>query len=208
MSNLTHKQELFIHEYLVDFNATQAAIRAGYSQKTAGKIGTENLQKPAISAAIRAGVDELLGKTRLTAERVLLEQVRLALSDMRDFMTWGASGIRMRDSEELSDDAAAAISEVSETWNPETGTRTRKFKLHSKQPALDTLAKYFKLIGSDASGAGLQVNVNVDARQQEGPDLSVLTDEELDAYRDTLHKLKSSSSERSGARASVFPSRN
>ena len=49
---LTAKQKRFCDEYLIDLNATQAAIRAGYSAKTAGAIGTENLQKPSIKAYI------------------------------------------------------------------------------------------------------------------------------------------------------------
>ena len=49
---LTPKQAAFVAEYLVDLNATQAAIRAGYSAKTAGSVGAENLSKPEIAAAI------------------------------------------------------------------------------------------------------------------------------------------------------------
>lgn len=52
MAKLTAKQRRFCDEYLIDLNATQAAIRAGYSKKTAGKIGGENLQKPEIKACI------------------------------------------------------------------------------------------------------------------------------------------------------------
>lgn len=48
MAKLTAKQQRFCDEYLIDLNATQAAIRAGYSKKTAGRIGTENVQKPVI----------------------------------------------------------------------------------------------------------------------------------------------------------------
>ena len=49
---LTPKQQLFVEEYLIDLNATQAAIRAGYSKKTAQVIGAENLSKPMVAAAI------------------------------------------------------------------------------------------------------------------------------------------------------------
>jgi phage terminase small subunit len=49
---MTAKQSAFVGEYLVDLNASQAAIRAGYSEKTAYSIGQENLRKPEISAAI------------------------------------------------------------------------------------------------------------------------------------------------------------
>ena len=55
---LTAKQQRFCDEYLIDLNATQAAIRAGYSQKTAGVIGTENLQKPYIKEYIEKRMAE------------------------------------------------------------------------------------------------------------------------------------------------------
>ena len=58
---MTTKQELFIVEYLKDFNATQAAIRAGYSENTAYSIGQENLNKPEIKEAIENKINEVLG---------------------------------------------------------------------------------------------------------------------------------------------------
>lgn len=68
---LTPKQSLFVKEYLVDLNATQAAIRAGYSEKTAGVIGLENLGKPLISEAIKEQLDKRMNKVDITAEYVL-----------------------------------------------------------------------------------------------------------------------------------------
>ncbi len=65
-SNLTAKQRRFVEEYLVDHNATQAAIRAGYSEKTAYSIGHENLKKPEIAAAIAAGQARLRRKTEVS----------------------------------------------------------------------------------------------------------------------------------------------
>lgn len=56
--SLTPKQQRFCDEYLIDLNATQAAIRAGYSKKTAGAIATENLQKPNLKAYIQQRMDE------------------------------------------------------------------------------------------------------------------------------------------------------
>ena len=78
MLKLTPKQLMFCKEYLIDLNATQACIRAGYSKKTANRIGTENLSKP----VIREEIDRLKAirekKIGLTAEKVLedIERVR------------------------------------------------------------------------------------------------------------------------------------
>ena len=68
---LTAKQRTFVEEYLVDLNATQAAIRAGYSAKTAGSVGNENLQKPDIAAAIQEAMDKRSERTEITADYVL-----------------------------------------------------------------------------------------------------------------------------------------
>lgn len=68
---LTPKQELFVKEYLVELNATQAAIKAGYSKKTAEVIGFENLRKPKIQAAIQAAMDQRAERTKITADYVL-----------------------------------------------------------------------------------------------------------------------------------------
>ena len=82
---LTAKQERFVAEYLVDLNATQAAIRAGYSPRSAAIQGWENLRKPEIAAALAVGKRAQLQKVGLTAERVLEECGRVAFSDMREF---------------------------------------------------------------------------------------------------------------------------
>lgn len=68
---LNAKQEAFVREYLVDLNATQAAIRAGYSEKTARAIGAENLTKPDIASAIQEAMDERSKRTEITADYVL-----------------------------------------------------------------------------------------------------------------------------------------
>jgi len=68
---VTPKQQRFVEEYLKDLNATQAAIRAGYSQKTAKEIGAENLTKPHIAAAVKKAMGKRSKKTGITAEKML-----------------------------------------------------------------------------------------------------------------------------------------
>ena len=68
---LTPKQEMFVREYLIDLNATQAAIRAGYSVKNADKIGSELLGKTGVKAAVQAGMDARAEKAGVSAEYVL-----------------------------------------------------------------------------------------------------------------------------------------
>ncbi len=68
---LTPKQNIFVAEYLVDLNATQAAIRAGYSKKTAGQIGDENLRKPQIAKVIQGSMSQRAERTEINSELVV-----------------------------------------------------------------------------------------------------------------------------------------
>ena len=85
-TKLTPKQERFVQEYLVDLNALQAAIRAGYSKDTAGAIGHENLKKPEIQAAIAKARQEQQERTQITADSVVKEVALIAFADPRDLV--------------------------------------------------------------------------------------------------------------------------
>lgn len=81
---LNPRQQRFVDEYLLDLNATQAAIRAGYSAKTAGAIGEENLKKPEIAAAVKTAVDARAERTQIDAEWLLVRLAEEAQADVND----------------------------------------------------------------------------------------------------------------------------
>lgn len=168
--NLTPKQQLFCREYLTDLNASQAAIRAGYSKATAGSSGFTLLQIPHVQAEITKLRDRLMRRTEISQERVLEELRRIAFSDPRRVMSWGPNGITLIDSTSLDDEDAAAVAEASET-KTESGGSVR-IKMHDKLEALDKLARYLGLFVADRSAAlpnaTLRVIV-VDAGQQTPP---------------------------------------
>ena len=74
---MTPKQEAFVREYLIDLNATQAAIRAGYSERTAGSVGNENLKKPEIAAAIAAAQQKVAEKAEMTVDQHMTDLKRI-----------------------------------------------------------------------------------------------------------------------------------
>ncbi len=138
------KQAKFVKEYLVDFNATQAAIRAGYSERSSSRIGPELLGKTWISDAVNHGRAVLAKKLDISAERVLNELARVAFSDMRNYVQIGSGGsLRINDPKDLTEDQTAAISEMSETTSEHGGSL--KFRLHDKIRALELLGKNLKL---------------------------------------------------------------
>ena len=139
--DLNAKQAMFADEYLIDFNATQAAIRAGYSAKTAAVQGFGLLRKPNIQAIISAKQKELAHKAGITRERIIAEAGRLAFSDIRNIFDKDGN---LKAIHELDDATAAAISgvELVVSGNGDDVTMTKKIKLWDKNSALDKLLKH------------------------------------------------------------------
>ncbi len=145
-SQLTDKQQRFVEEYLIDLNATQAAIRAGYSEESARSIGCENLTKPDIQSAIAESRAMLSIAAQVTQERVLREYAKLAFLDIRK--AFDDEG-NLRPIHELDDDTAAAISgiEIDVKSTEVDGTtlnssRIHKLKLSDKKAALDSIGRH------------------------------------------------------------------
>ena len=153
MPRLTPKQARFVEEYLTDLNATQAAIRAGYSDRVSSEIGYQLLQKTSVQSAIDACQRERSARTGVTADRVVQEIARVAFSSLRDVMTWGPSGAKVRPDNEITADAAASIAEIAET---NTGV---KVKLHNKVAALEQLAKHVGLYNDRATAPAAETVV-------------------------------------------------
>ena len=146
MNDLTPKQARFVDEYLVDLNATQAAIRAGYSAKTAAAIGSENLKKPEIAAAIAERQAKVAEKAGVTVERIVAELAKLGFANMADYMGVGADGLPALDWSKLTRDQAAALVEVTvdhiARGEDEPTISRVKFKLADKRGALVDLGKH------------------------------------------------------------------
>lgn len=158
---LTPKQARFVEEYLLDLNATQAAIRAGYSAKRADAIGFENLRKPGIAAAIEAAKSERSQRTQVTIDRVVQELARLAFFDARKLLADDGTPLPLS---ELDEDTARAIIgvDIARIGNGEVGVgEVLKFKLADKKGALELLGKHLamfteRLALSDPNGQPLQ----------------------------------------------------
>lgn len=137
---LTDKQAAFVAEYLVDLNATQAAIRAGYSERTAYRIGAELLHKTSVAEAIAAGQAQRAQRVEITADRVVAELAKIAFADPRDLMEWGPDGVKLKASADLTEEQAASVAEVSETTTKDGGSL--KLKKHDKVKALELLGRH------------------------------------------------------------------
>jgi phage terminase small subunit len=150
------KHARFVAEYRKDLNATQAAIRAGYSQKTARQQASDLLAKPDIQAAVAEKTAAALEKAELTADRVLEELRRLAFADIRGLFDERGN---LRPLHELSAEQAAAVASfevVKQNIYADDGKvdTVHKLKVYDKTKALDMLAKHFGLLTEKIEHSG------------------------------------------------------
>ncbi len=140
---LTAKQSAFVAEYLIDLNATQAAIRAGYSVKGAAVTAFKLLTNANIQTYLSKEIQCAFKRAEISQDAVLGELKKIGFSNMAEYVKWGPNGVTVKDSKNLLLEQTACVSEVSETTTKEGGSI--KFKLHSKEKALEHLGRYLKL---------------------------------------------------------------
>jgi len=143
--SLTDKQKTFIDEYLIDLNATQAAIRAGYSKDTAQQMGSENLSKPVIQSAIKDAMAERQKRTQVTSDMVIAELAKIAFLDIRDAYDNEGQLFNIKD---MPEDVARAIGGLDYTVTANDGEKTgvtSKIKLIDKKGSLELLGRHLKM---------------------------------------------------------------
>ena len=190
MAKLSAKQIKFCHEYMVDLNATQAAIRAGYSEKTAKVIGSQNLTKVDIQKKISELQLKIQEKTDITAEMVVRELAKIGFANIDDFVTvvehemqvpvFGDDPdeafepetsiqkiVDIKATSEISKDKISAIASIKQ------GREGIEVKLHDKVKSLELLGRHLGIFEKDNKQKEVSVNVN-------------LTKDEIKAYDKAL----------------------
>ena len=154
MAKLTAKQKRFVEEYLIDLNATQAAIRAGYKVDNARQTATENLAKPYISEEIEKALAERSRRTGISQDRVIQELAKIAFVNIRDVMNDDAEILTNADEADLAAVESLKV-KIIPTKSGENGIE-REVKLSSKLKALELLGKHLGMWNDK-----LDVNLNV-----------------------------------------------
>jgi len=140
MDRLTPKQQRFVEEYLVDLNATQAAIRAGYSSDSAAEQGSRMLRNVKVRACIDQAMAERSKRTGINQDRVLIELARLGFINAVDLINSDDATIKQNASR---DDTAAILSVKVKVIPTEDGEIVeREVKMNDKIKALELLGKH------------------------------------------------------------------
>lgn len=199
---LTAKQKRFCEEYIVDLNATQAAIRAGYSEHTASETGYENLRKPHMAEYIQKLMDERSERTEITADMVLREYAKIGFSNITDFLKINTAervverksvtdadgnesivpvydmvqGVELFDTDSVDRNKLDAVAEIKQTRDGIA------LKLHDKKGALDSIARHLGMFNDNVTLKGGLNNTN--------QDLTDMTPEERRARIDELNRRR------------------
>lgn len=147
------QQERFCLEYIIDFNATQAAIRAGYKPNSAGVTASKLLSQATIQERLRELLAEREKRCEITADRVLKELAVLAFSDIKNYIVIDedTGAIRARGFDEMPEDASRALMSVTEDRTIKEDAKDNSkvivydkvnFRMHDKPKALDMVARH------------------------------------------------------------------
>ena len=148
---LSEKQQRFVQEYIIDLNARQAAIRAGYSPKTAGAQSSRLLTKVKIQDEIAKAMEDRGKRTGVTQDRVLAELSAIAFAKATDYAEVDEEGfVKIKPTAELTDEQKKAIAGIKK------GANGIEVKLVDKTKALEMLSRHLGLFND-------KLNVNVEA---------------------------------------------
>lgn len=176
---LTDKQRRFTQEYPIDFNATQAAIRAGYSEKTARQQGQRMLSNVYIQKEIRKYMDGLTEKSGISVIQIIEALKKIAFSDVRKLFNDDGT---MKNIKDLDDDIVMAIAgiNIDEIVTKKDGFigYSKKIKIDNRQVALEMLGKYLQMF---------KENFNLSGEIKHLFNFEGMTDKQLD---DELNKYR------------------
>ena len=169
--DLNDKQRAFCREYIIDHNATQSALRAGYSERTAYSQGQRLLKNVEIQAEIERYSKKAIKRNDITVDRILQEMARIGFSDIRKVANWGTTGEpSVTPSDDLDDDTAAAITSVK--IDNQGGVTLSMAK---KEKALEMLGKYAGVFDKDVEADETDtftINVNLSRKKPTATEVS------------------------------------
>jgi len=139
------RQRLFCIEYLKDLNATQAAIRAGYPQNSANRVGPENLSKMVVQNEISAQIQEILKQSKLSLEKQIFDYwIKRAFYKVTDIVSTKGN-IKLSEKKLKETGLDVCIDGINKKVNAQ-GVETVVIEFANKDKALEMLSKYIRMI--------------------------------------------------------------
>jgi len=154
---LSAKHKRFVQEYMVDLNGTQAAIRAGYSPKSASEQAYDLLRKPQIQEALAEQVRARSERCKLTADQVIRELMKLAFGNLGDYHVLSESGLASLDLSKITNDQWAALKRIKiKQYADGKGEDARdvietEIEMHDKKGPLIELGKHLGLFRGEGN---------------------------------------------------------
>jgi phage terminase small subunit len=137
---LSDQEARFVDEYIIDFNGKRSYTVAFNSKKYASQNASALMKKEKIQNAIKKAIAERANRVQVQQDQVIDELVKIAFTNMLDFVEWKGEAVTLKDSGKLNRVNGAAVAEVSQTITQYGGRVS--FKLHSKEKALELLGKH------------------------------------------------------------------
>ena len=166
---ITDRMKKFVDEYLIDFNATQAAIRAGYSESTANEQGSQLLARPDIRELVAEGQKEIMERTQTFQDNAVAELKIVGFSDLADFLTVKDGGIvEQKSFDQLTKEQTKCIKKIKQTVRTSHSsdgsilhqTATLEIELHDKLKALELLGRHLGMFNDTLRlGGGLPLQI-------------------------------------------------
>lgn len=166
MNKIDNKQNRFVQEYLIDLNATKAAIRAGYSKKTAEQIGYQLLQKTSVQGKIQKAMEARGARTQVTQDMIITELAIIGFSDLKNYLDVNddTGAIKAKGFDQMPKNSSRALESIQEDRaikeNADGDSVTVydkvKFKLHDKVKSLELLGKHFGMFIDKHEFPGLE----------------------------------------------------
>jgi phage terminase small subunit len=158
---LTEKQQRFVEEYLIDLNATQAAIRAGFSPKTAEQQGSQLLKKTLVLESISRAMAARSKRTGISQDRVIMELAKIAFVNIDELINTDDASIKKT---ATADDLACIQSIKVKTTDTDKGKATeREIRLCDRMKALEMLGKHLGIWKDKLEVDGdMELNINID----------------------------------------------
>lgn len=171
IARLTEKQKRFADEYLIDLNATQAAIKSGYSEKTASVQAVRLLRNVNVQQYIQVQIKKREQRTEITQDRVIEELAKIGFSDISDYCSVEENGVSIKETASIDSKKIGAISSIKQ------GANGIEVKLYDKLKALELLGKHLGIFEN---------HDNVDSVEDLQPLAEMLNEEDTDDSLETI----------------------